>query len=126
MEAMFPNPSRQPLLVEVGDSQIAVDMLRKKQVDAAMVPTVLASAQMASAGGLSVVTTTPQIPAPGLSVGPNVPPPLRDRIRIALTDATKTEAGRSMLQQVNFTEFEPATNSTYKGQASILKDTWGY
>lgn len=126
MEAMFPNPARQPIIVEAPDSAAAITLLRRKQVDAAMVPTVLVSAQMASVGGLSVVATTPQLPAPGFSAGPRVPGPVKDKLRIALTDATRTEAGRKMLQQINFTEFEPANNNLYKGQATILKDTWGY
>lgn len=126
LEALFPNPARQPILVEVGDSAAAIAMLRKKQVDAAMVPTVLASAQMAGAGGISVVTTTPQLPAPGFSASPRVPRPVKDKIRLALTEAAKTEEGRKLLQKLNFTEFEAANNDTYKGQSAILKDTWGY
>lgn len=126
LEALFPNPARQPIIVEVGDSPAAVALLRKKQVDAAMVPTVLVSSQMAGGGGISVVTTTPQIPAPGFSASARVPGPVRDKIRIALTDAAKTDAGRKMLEKLNFTEFEAANNDTYKGQANILKDTWGY
>jgi phosphonate transport system substrate-binding protein len=126
LEAMYPNPSRQPIVVEASDSTAAVAMLRKKQVDGAMVPTVLVSAQMAGGGGLSVVSTTPQIPAPGISAGPRVPGPVKEKIRIALTDAGKTDEGRKMLQKINFTEFEPANNNTYRGQSVILRDTWGY
>ena len=75
---------------------------------------------------LNVVATTEQVPGVAVSASPALDATVRDAVRAALLEASKSERGRSMLQQVNLAGFEPATADTYDGYARLLEGTWGY
>lgn len=122
MDALFPNPARQPVLVASTHSGESVDMVRGGKVAGAMVPTRIVSREMGGKGGISVIATTDAVPAPAVSVNPRVPAELREKIRAALVYAKNSEAGRQMLQEIGFTEFEPASDDTYQGNADLLKN----
>lgn len=122
MDALFPNPARQPVLVASTHSGDSVDMVRGGKVAGAMVPTRIVSREMGGKGGISVIATTDPVPAPAVSVNPRVPAELREKIRAALLGAKNNEAGRQMLQKIGFTEFEPASGDTYQGYADLLKN----
>jgi ABC-type phosphate/phosphonate transport system substrate-binding protein len=122
MDALFPNPARQPVLVASTHSGESVDMVRGGKAAGAMVPTRIVSREMGGKGGISVVATTDAVPAPAVSVNPRMPADLREKIRSGLLDAKNSEAGRQMLQKIGFMEFEPASGDTYKGYADLLKN----
>lgn len=122
MDTLFPNPSRQPVLVASGHSGESLESVRRGNIAGAMVPTRLVSREMGGKGGISLVGTTDAVPAPALSVNPRVPSELREKIRSALLDAKNNEAGRQMLQKIGFTEFEPTSADTYRGYADLLKN----
>jgi len=122
LNQMFPNPMRQPIIVEVEDSTLAVHKVFSGDVVAAMIPTPLVQANH----GLNTVATTPQVPHMALSASPDVPAEVRDRIRRALLDAQRVPAGQAMLQQVNLPGFEPATVRQYQGYSELLEGLWGY
>lgn len=127
LNSLFPNPSRQPIVVEVESSEEALALLLKGHVQAAILPTPIVSQQMASGGGgLYVVTTTEPIPHIALSASPTLDPVLAERIRTALLNADKSDEGRAMLKAVNFPKFDPATPEIYAGQSNLLKQYWGY
>ncbi len=126
LNSLFPNPSRQPIIVEVESAEEAMDLLLKHNVQAAVLPTPLVSQQMAQGGGIYVVTTTEPIPHIALSAAPTVDAALVERIRTALLNADKTEEGRAMLKAINFPKFDPATPQMYAGHSNILKEYWGY
>jgi ABC-type phosphate/phosphonate transport system substrate-binding protein len=126
LNAMYPNPVRQPVIVDSGTAEAGIQMVVKNKTLAAIVPTPLVSQQMAQGGGVSVVTTTELIPHIAFSASPKLDAATRDKIRNALVNAANTDAGRAMLKAVNFERFDPATEQIYSGQSNILKEYWGY
>lgn len=126
LNSLFPNPSRQPIVVEVESAEEAMDLLLKGNVQAAILPTPLVSQQMAQGGGIYVVTTTEPIPHIALSAAPTLDTALVERIRSALLNADKTDEGRAMLKAINFPKFDPATPEMYAGYRHLLKEYWGY
>jgi phosphonate transport system substrate-binding protein len=126
LNALFPNPSRQPITVEVESAEAGMALLRAGKVEAAMLPTPFVSQQMAQGVGISVVLTTEPIPHIALSASPQLPAATRDRIRQALLAADKTPEGREMLKAIGFERFDPASSAIYAGQSKTLKDYWGF
>jgi len=126
LNAMFPNPSRQPVVQEIDDAVAGMKMLSDKRVNAAIVPTPIVSQQMAQGGNFMVVMTTEAIPHIALSAAPSLSTSLRTQIRTALVQASKTAEGQAMLKQIGFERLDPANAAMYQGQAKILKAYWGY
>jgi len=126
LNGLFPNPSRQPVTVEVGAAEQAIRLLLGGKVNAAILPTPIVAQQMASGGGLAVVLTTDPIPHIGISAAPSVDANTRGALRKALLSAHTSEDGKKMLKQIGFERFDAATATVYSGQASILKEYWGY
>ena len=125
LNAMYPNPVRQPVSVEVGDSDAGVALLRQRKVDAAILPTPFVSQQMGQ-GGIAVVLTTEPIPHIALSAAARVPNAVKESIRTALVRADRTDAGRNMLKQIGFERFDPATADIYTNQRNVLSQYWGF
>jgi ABC-type phosphate/phosphonate transport system substrate-binding protein len=126
LNAMFPNPSRQPVVQEIDDAVAGMKMLSDKRVNAAIVPTPIVSQLMAQGGEFMVVMTTEAIPHIALSASPSLSAGLRTQIRTALVQASKTADGQAMLKQIGFERLDPANAAMYQGQAKILKAYWGY
>jgi len=126
LNAMFPNPSRQPTAIEVPDAEHGIKLLLSGKVHAAILPTPIISQQMAAGAAISVVMTTDAIPHIALSAAPSLDSGTRELLRKALTNAHNTEAGRSMLKKIGFERFDPASASLYAGQGRMLKEYWGY
>jgi phosphonate transport system substrate-binding protein len=126
LNGLFPNPSRQPVTVEVGAAEQAMRLLLDGKVSAAILPTPIVAQQMASGGGVSVVLTTDPIPHIGLSAAPSVDTSTRNALRQALLAAHSSDDGRKMLKQIGFERFDPASSAVYTNQAGILKAYWGY
>lgn len=121
LSRLFPNPIRQPIVVEVDDSEAAVARVLSGDVVAAMIPTPIVANYP-----LNTVLTTEQVPHMCLSAAPTVPETVRARIREALLAAGGTPAGREMLRKSGLPGFEPAERSQYAGYETLLEGTWGY
>ena len=119
---IYANPMRQPDFIAVDTHGEAVELVRKKQVAGAIVP----SGMLAGYQDLNPIYTTAQIPAPGFSVSSRVSPEMRDKIRQALLDAPKTNSGRAMLKALNVQGFDTADNKTYAGLEKMLAGLYGY
>lgn len=126
LSAMFPNPTRQPAIVEVDNAEEGMELVVAGRVHAAILPTPLVSRRMAQGGGLAVVMTTEPMPNWALSAAPRLDPGLREKLRAALLNADKTEDGKRMLQGIGFPKFDPATPDLYAGQGNVLRGYWGY
>ena len=122
VEEMFPNPLRQPVIVEVNNSIDSIQKVIDGKAVGAMVPTPLV-------GGfpeLITVTTTDQVPHTAISASPRVPADVQNAISTALINASKTPEGQKMLEQINFPAFEKTNADAYNGYAGLLEGTWGY
>ncbi len=124
--AMFPNPSRQPVIVEVDSSKRGLDMVLHGGVAAAMLPTPFVRTAIARGDRLMVVAVTEPIPGMALSAAPSIDRATGDAIRKALLDAKNTIAGRKMLDAIGISHFDPATAAVYRGQSRMLRNDWGY
>jgi hypothetical protein len=122
LEELFPNPMRIPVYVWETNTRVAVEKITSGEVDAAIIPTRLAS----SYDNLNIVLTTEPVPHMGLSVSPDVPANVAKQIQQALLNASNTEDGRKMLATLKVDKFEAASNETYDGYAELLKDVFGY
>jgi ABC-type phosphate/phosphonate transport system substrate-binding protein len=126
LNGMFPNPSRQPIMIEVPDSQAGVQMVLDGKVEAAIIPTPIVAQRMGQGAHISVVTTTEPIPHIALSASAGVSPKAQKEIRQAMVDAINRPDGQLMLKKIGFPKFDPASASVYKGQQNILKTYWGF
>ncbi len=122
LEEMYPNPLRQPVIVEVNNSIASIDKVLNAEAVAAIVPTPL----VGNYPSLITVVTTEQVPHIAVSAAPSVDKKTQNAVRKALIDASKTPDGQAMLKAINFAAFEPASGTTYKGFASLLEGVWGY
>lgn len=126
LNGMFPNPVRQPIIVEIPDAQTGIDMVLQEKVYAAIIPTPMVSRAMSAGSSINVVTTTEPIPHIAISVSPDIDPATVDKIRSALVTAAERPEGRKMLQRAGFPKFDPANAGIYRNQDNILKTYWGY
>jgi ABC-type phosphate/phosphonate transport system substrate-binding protein len=122
VEEMFPNPLRQPVIIEVNNSTDMIKKVLDGKAVGAMVPTPLVGAYPE----LITITTTEQVPHTAISASSRVPQDVQKAIRKALLDASKTEEGQKMLDAINFPSFETASNEQYKGYEALLEGVWGY
>ena len=119
---LYPNPLRQPRIIGTPNALEALKRLKNGEVDAALVPTPLINGD----DTVNVVVTTEPIPHMALSASPRVDKKTQQAIRKALVNASKTPEGQAMLKAINLPAFVPASNTTYKGYASLLDGVWGY
>ncbi|WP_126452641.1 phosphate/phosphite/phosphonate ABC transporter substrate-binding protein [Sulfuriflexus mobilis] len=122
VEEMFPNPLRQPVIVEVNNSVDSIKKVIEGKAIGAMVPTPL----VGQYPELVTITVTEQVPHTAISASSRVPQDVQNAIRKALLDADKTPEGQAMLEAINFPSFEAATPEQYAGYASLLEGIWGY
>lgn len=120
IDEIFDNPVRQPTVIEGSDSAHVMSMLLSGEVDAAMIPTPLVSAQMAADGGIAMVLTTETVPSMGVSVSANVSAEIREKLHKGLVEAEKTPEGRKMLEETKLNPFEKTTNQEYFGFSELL------
>ena len=122
VEEMFPNPLRQPVIVEVDNSVDSIKKVLDGKAVGAMVPTPLVGAYP----DLITITTTEQVPHTAISASSTVPKDVQNAIRKALVNASNTEEGQKMLEAINFPSFETASSEQYQGYESLLEGVWGY
>lgn len=122
LEELFTNPMRIPVYVWESNTTVAVDKIISGEIDAAIIPTRLASTY----DNLNLVLTTEPVPHMGLSASPTVPADVVEKIRQALVNAHTTDQGKKMLAALKLDNFEPATSETYDGYSDLLKEVFGY
>jgi len=126
LNGLFPQPSKQPIPVEVNDAEEGFTLLREGNVAAAILPTPLVREALLRGMELRVLLSTVPIPHMAMSASPELEPALRQAVREALLGAHKSESGQKMLTQLGIPRFDPANGTVYRGQARILQDYWGY
>ena len=113
---MFPNPLRQPIIMETSNSLSAVEKVKKGEAVAALIPTPLLN----GLSGLNTVITTDPVPHVGISAAPEISEDNKQAIKKALIEASKSVEGREMLKKINFPGFVDANAKTYLGQSALL------
>lgn len=126
LNSLFPQPSKQPIPVEVNTADEAFALLATGKAEAAILPTPLVRQEILRGAALRVLLSTAPIPDMGLSAAPTIDPELRQKLREALLNASKTESGRRMLTELGVERFDAASATVYKGQGRILQQYWGY
>lgn len=119
---LYPNPLRQPVIVETADSEAAAELAVQGKAAGAMIPAPLVGRYPE----LITVTTTTQVPSPGISASPAVSPELQQALRRALVNAHTTTAGKAALAALNAPALEPADHTTFDGLERLLQEMWGY
>jgi phosphonate transport system substrate-binding protein len=119
---LYPNPLRQPTIVETPDSEQAAELAVQGKVTAAIIPAPLVGRYP----NLTTVATTEQIPSPGISASPKVSPELQQALRRALLDAPNSPDGRKALEALNTPTLEAADNTSFQGLERLLEGMWGY
>jgi phosphonate transport system substrate-binding protein len=119
---LYPNPLRQPRIVETPDFQEAAELAAQGKVAAAMIPSPLVGRYP----NLITVHTTTQVPSPGISASPKVGAELQQALRRALLDAPNNPDGRKALEALNTAALEAADDSSFQGMAQLLEGMWGY
>lgn len=122
LSQLYPNPSRQPAIIEVADFEAALQRVLSGEATAALVPSPLISGDTR----FNTVMTTEPIPHMALSVSARVDARTRAAIREALVAARHTPEGQQLLRALNLAGFEPAEAELYDGYAPLLEEMWGY
>jgi ABC-type phosphate/phosphonate transport system substrate-binding protein len=125
LNSMFPNPSRQPAIIEITSPTEGLTLLIEGKVVAAMLPS-SALADSVNRDQVNVISTAEPAPNMALSASRKVNTRLREKIRVALLRAARTVDGSAMLRDTGIERFEPASATDYAGHSRILRDTWGY
>ena len=119
---MFPNISRQPVVIGTNNFQETLQKLKLNKVSAALIPTPLISGD----SSVNTIMVTNPIPHMAVSASDRVNKETQDKIRNALIKASSTKEGQALFTQLNLTGFEKANNGIYDGYGLLLKDVWGY
>jgi len=122
LNIIFPNPSRQPTIIETTDVEQAAELAEQGKVVAALIPTPLLSRYP----DLVTVFTTEQVVSLGISASPKLGAELQNTLRKALLDAPNNPAGRKALEAMTAEELEPADNASFQDMERLLEGTWGY
>ncbi len=122
LNQLFPDPMRQPRILYAQDSLDAAQMVLERRAFAAIIPSALVS----SFEALNTVMVTESMPHMGFSAAPGVSDEVKKSVQQALLSARDTEEGRAMLEQINFSGFEPADATIYQGYSELLQQVIGY
>lgn len=122
LHRLFPNPLRQPAIVETDDSETAAEYVANGKAHAAIIP----AAMVGNYPQLITVVNTEQLPAPALSASPEVEDIVKDAIRKALLDAENNDEGRKVLESLQIERFTTSDGSEYRPHAKLLEEMWEY
>jgi len=122
LSELFPNVMRQPVIVNVNNSQEAVKKVQEGKALAAIIPTRMVGAF----AFLSPVEQTAQVPHMAISASRKVPNDIRKKIRDALINAKNTPEGRELLQKLVLESFEPTSKKAYRSYSRLLEGVFGY
>ncbi len=119
---LYPNPLRQPQIMEANDSTTAVDYVLRGKADAAIIP----ASMVNNYPQLSTVLNTEQVPAPALSASPEMAAEVQQQITKALLEADQSTEGKKALEAIKIARFEASDGKEYLPYTMLLKGVWGY
>ena len=125
LQQLFPNASRQPIIVSVKSSEHAIEMVLSGKVLAAIIPTPLVGQAMSQGKELFTVMTTTPIPHIAFTAGPDIDAQTRQKLVKGLLEATGTPETLEILKAIGFAEgFEMASPEIYLGFSEYLNQLW--
>jgi len=119
---LFANPARQPRIIATSSFKAALDKLKAKEADAAMVPTAMISGDLT----VNTVLVTDPIPHMAISASPSMSVAVKRKIKTALLKVKNIPGGDAMRKVMKISGFERVSYSTYRGYDEMLKGIWGY
>ena len=122
LNQLFPNPLRQPVLVEVDDMEAAIQRVLQGKAAGAIIP----SAMVGRFPEVNTIATTDQAPAPGITAAPWVSDATKKAIRDALLATATDPDAKPMLQALKIGAIEDAATAQFDGYARLLEGMWGY
>ncbi len=122
LQEIFPNPLRQPRIMEANDSITAAKQVLEGKAQAAIIP----AAMVGAYPQLTTVRNTEQIPSPAISASPKMDAEICASISKALLEADQSEDGKKALEAINITRFEVSDGKEYRPHATLLQEMWDY
>ncbi len=122
----FPNPSRQPLIIETKSFKDAYNGVLAGKCNAAVIQAKLFASLDAEAQAARVIFTSKPLPNQAFSVGPKITTEMRAKIVQGLKSPAGMQATQALLEQFKASEWMPATPEEYQGLDVLLRDVWGF
>lgn len=127
MLSQFPNPARQPYLVEVSGWDKNFAGVKSHQCVATVLPErVLAKLDNGPEKVAKVIYQHLPLPNQAITAGPRIDSVLRARIAEALLNEDGRRATQAWREKYNVEALEPATRSEFVWLADLLKDIHGF
>ncbi len=123
----FPNPVRQPRIVEIsGDARAVFDALLERRCEAAVLPSrflerALGNAQRAT---VEVIHVTRSLPSQALTAGPELPEEMARRIVLTLTSDARGVKATALIRarfDAAAPALVPASVEEYRGHGQLLE-----
>lgn len=124
--SQFPNPSRQPMLVETKGFDNAYKALLAGKCSGTVLPIETYRKLDAQAKRTRVLFESKAYPNQALTAGPRVPEVVRQRIRQALLSPGHQPESHPIAKALGGSDFVAATVDNYKGYDELLKNVWGF
>jgi ABC-type phosphate/phosphonate transport system substrate-binding protein len=119
----YPNPILQPDIATTATSwRDATDRVFAGEADAAMIPTSLKD----QFPNLTPVKASREFPGQCITVSPDVPADLREKVKDALLKLDTDADAAKLLFELGVTKFVPASVKEYAGDEQVLKNFIGY
>lgn len=122
----FPNPSRQPRLVEIKGFDNAYAGLITNKCEATVLPLEHYHKLEGVPARARIVYESADYPNLALTAGPRVTPAVRERLTQALLSPEGKSALRAIAEGSGSSEFLATTRASYQGFAGLLRNTWGF
>lgn len=126
MQYEFPNPSRQPLIVGTKSFKDSYEGVTSGRCIAAVIHAKVYAGLEADHKGTRVIFTSKPYPNQAITVGPKIPPEMRQKITQALLSPAGKTATLAVLERFKAAEWLPAKPEEYQGLQVLLKDIWGF
>ncbi len=122
----YPNPARQPRLVQIKGFKAAFDGLMKKQCSGTVIPVELYSKFDGGHRITRVLYQSSDMPNQALTAGPKVSADARARIIAAMVSPKDPSVVGLIAKSLGGQSFVRTNAAQYKGYIDLLRNVWGF
>ena len=122
----FPNPSRQPRLVETQGFDAAYQGLLSGKCVGTVLPTEIHKRLDGAGSRTRILYSSEAFPNQALTAGPRVTEAVRNRIKQALLSEAGQTTSRPVAAKFGASEFIAVSAGDYKGYDNLLRNVWGF